>query len=184
VGYLDGFFEVYASEHTTANVICFADVEDKYTITYEKGKAFTVQAAGEKTVEFERWNKLYVADWAMTGLYMYVTVRENEQVYTRDEVRRTKLAYELVRNSGYPSPNEVIHLLQDGNVRGIPATLSKSDVERAYRIYGTHPEYIQGQMTNQKVSRTQVDLGLRSTDKRLRMYVDVMHIDGHMFWLV
>jgi hypothetical protein len=162
-------------------VICFADVEDKYTITYEKGKAFTVQAAGGKTVEFVRRNKLYVADWATTGLYMYVTVRENEQVYTRDEVRRAKLVYKLVRNSGYPSPNEVIHLLQDGNVRGIPATLSKSDVERAYRIYGTHPEYIRGNMTNQKVSRAQVDLGLRSTDKRLRMYVDVMHIDSHMF---
>jgi hypothetical protein len=28
VGDLEGFFEVYASEHTTANIICFADVED------------------------------------------------------------------------------------------------------------------------------------------------------------
>jgi hypothetical protein len=36
-------------------------------------------------------------------------------------------------------------------------------------------------MTNQKVSRAQVDLGLRSTDKRLRIYMDVMHIDGQMF---
>jgi hypothetical protein len=36
-------------------------------------------------------------------------------------------------------------------------------------------------MTNQKVSRVQVDLGLRSTDKRLRLYVDVMHVDTKMF---
>jgi hypothetical protein len=71
---------------------------------------------------------------------MYATVQENELVYTRDEVRRAKLAHELVRNSGYPSPSEVVHLLQDGNVRGIPATLGKADVERAYRIYGVHPE--------------------------------------------
>jgi hypothetical protein len=35
-------------------------------------------------------------------------------------------------------------------------------------------------MTNQKVSRAQVDLGLRSTEKRLSMYVDIMHIDGCM----
>jgi ribonuclease HI len=36
-------------------------------------------------------------------------------------------------------------------------------------------------MTNQKVSRAQVDLGLRSTDKCLRIYTDVTHIDGQMF---
>jgi hypothetical protein len=181
VGDLDGFFQVYASEHTTANVLCFADVEDRYAITYEKGKVFTVQLAGGKMVEFVRRNKLYVADWSTTGLFMYATVRENEQVYTREEVRRAKLAYELIRNSGYPSANEVVHLIHDGNVRGMPSTLSKADVERAYRIYGVHPEYVRGQMTNQKVSRAQVDLGLRSTEKRLRLYVDVMHVDARMF---
>jgi hypothetical protein len=181
VGDLDDFFQVYASEHTTVNIICFADVEDKYEITYHKGKSFVVQAAVGKTVEFIHRNKLYVADWMATGLHMYATVQENEQVYTRDEVRRAKLAYELVRNSGYPSPSEVVHLLQDGNVRGILATLGKADVDRAYRIYGVHPEYVRGQMTNQKVNRAQVDLSLRSTDKRLRLSVDVMHIDGSMF---
>jgi hypothetical protein len=102
VGDLDGFFEVCASEHTTANVRCFADVEDKYDITYHKGR---------------------------TSLYMYATVKENEQVYTRDEAHRANLAYELVHNSGYPSPNKVVHLLQEGNVRGIPATLAKADIE-------------------------------------------------------
>jgi hypothetical protein len=34
VGDLEGFFEVYASEHTMTNVICFTNVEDKYDITY------------------------------------------------------------------------------------------------------------------------------------------------------
>jgi len=29
-------------------------------------------------------------------------VRENELVYTKEEVRRAKQAYELVKNSGYP----------------------------------------------------------------------------------
>jgi hypothetical protein len=169
VGDLDGFFQVYASENITVNILCFADVEDKYAITYEKGRAFTVHLADGKTVEFGRWNKLYVADWNTTGLMVYATVRENEQVYTHEEVRRAKLAYELVCSSGYPSASEVAHLIHDGNVRGIPATLSQADVERAYHIYGVHPEYVRGQMTNQKVSRVQVDLGLRSTGKRLRL---------------
>jgi hypothetical protein len=166
VGDLEGFFQVYTSEKITANVLCFADVEDKYAITYEAGEAFTVHLADGKTVEFSRRDKLYVADWNTTGLMVHATVKENEQVYTREEVRRAKQAYELERNSGYPSSSEVAHLIHDGNVRGIPATLSQADVERAYRIYGVHPEYVRGQMMNQKVSRAQIDLSLRSTEKR------------------
>jgi hypothetical protein len=73
---------VYASEHTTENIICFTDVEDKYDIMYHKGRSFVVQAAGGKAVEFIRRINLYVVDWANTGLHMYATVHENEQVYT------------------------------------------------------------------------------------------------------
>jgi hypothetical protein len=54
VGDLDGFFQVYTSENITANVLCFADVEDMYAVTYEKGRAFTVHLADGKTVEFSR----------------------------------------------------------------------------------------------------------------------------------
>jgi hypothetical protein len=107
-------------------------------------------------------------------------MQENESVYTKEEVCRAKQAYELVKNSEYPSPNEMLHLLQVGNIRGLP-TLGAADLERAYRIYGVHPEYVWGQMIKKKVGRMQVDLGLRSTDKTLLLYTDVMHIEGNMF---
>jgi hypothetical protein len=71
----------------------------------------------------------------------------------------------------------MLHLLQ---IRGLP-TLGSADLERAYRIYGVHPEYVRGQMTKKKVGGMQVDLGLRSTDKTLRLYTDVMHIEGNVF---
>jgi hypothetical protein len=35
VGYLDDFFEVYASAETKVNILSFAEVEEKYPITYE-----------------------------------------------------------------------------------------------------------------------------------------------------
>ncbi len=141
----------------------FADVEDKYVVTYKEKEAFTGQLSCGKTIDFTRRNKLYVADWQDTGLYVCATVHENESVYTREEVRRAQQAYKIVRAAGYPSPTEVLHLIQDGNIRGMPA-LSRADVERAYRIYGTHPEYVRGQMTSHKVGRVQVDIGLRSTE--------------------
>ena len=62
-------------------------------------------------------------------------------------------------NSGYPSANEAAHILRDGNVRGGPM-LTAADVERAYKIYGVHPEYVQGKLTNKVVGRPQVDLSL------------------------
>jgi hypothetical protein len=171
VGDLEGFFEVYASEHTKANVLSFADVEDKYVVTYKEKEAFTVELTCGKTIDFTRRSKLYIADWQDTGLHVCATVRENESVYTKDEVRRAQQAYELVHAAGYPSPKEVLHLVQDGNIRGMPS-LSRADVERAYRIYGTHPEYVRGQLTSHKVGRVQVDLGLRSTQKKLhRNYI-------------
>ena len=59
--------------------------------------------------------------------------------------------------------------------------LTVADVQRAYKVYGLHPEYVRGQLTKKKVSRSQVDLGLGSTDKNLRLYTDVMHLEGNMF---
>jgi hypothetical protein len=39
-------------------------------------------------------------------------------------------------------------------------------------------------MTNKKVSRVQVDLGLCSVEKNLCQYVDVMHVDGFVFVII
>jgi len=101
-------------------------------------------------------------------------------VYTKEELRRAREVYELVKNSGYPSPNEALHLLTDGNIQGLPA-LAAADLERAFKVYGIHPEYVRGQLTKKKVSRAQVDLGPRSTDKNIRMFADIMHLEGNMF---
>ncbi len=44
-GYLPDFFEVYTSAETKANVLSFAEVEDKYRITYIPKEAFVVHLA-------------------------------------------------------------------------------------------------------------------------------------------
>jgi hypothetical protein len=179
VGDLEGFLEVYESEHTKANILSLVDVEDLYEITYSGGEAFVVHMK-DRSIEFKCRDKLYIADLVTEKLYVYATVQENEQVCTKEEVRKEKQTYELVKNSRYPSPNEVLHLIQDGNMGGMPM-LMVAALERAYKIHGMHPEYVYGRMTNRKVSRVQVDLGLCSTDKNLHLYTDVMHVDGCMF---
>jgi hypothetical protein len=61
MGMLPGFFRVYASEETKANILCFSDVEDMYKISYKRRKDFVVHI-GEKEIVFERREKLYKAD--------------------------------------------------------------------------------------------------------------------------
>jgi hypothetical protein len=95
-------------------------------------------------------------------------------------VKRAKEAYEFMKNSGYPSVGEAVHILTDGNVRGVPM-LMREDLEHAYKIYGLHPEYIRGKLMKKTVGRIQVDPTLRSVSKTLKLYVDVMHVDTKKF---
>jgi hypothetical protein len=74
-GYLDGFFREYASEEATANVLCLADVEDLYAVTYVPQEYFLVRLPG-RVVQFNRQGKLYIADWAEQG-YVQVTVAQH-----------------------------------------------------------------------------------------------------------
>jgi len=65
-------------------------------------------------------------------------------------------------------------------VWNIPVILL-ADMERVYKIYGPHPEYVRGKMVKKTVVRFPVDHMLRYIDKNLKLYADVMHIDYEMF---
>jgi len=125
-GTLEGFFEVYASESTRANVLSFAAVEDMYKISYVRGEAFIVHM-DERDLVFRRRDRLYVAEWTGDG-GLYATVQENKLLNTKEQVHRAREAYEFIRNCGYPSPVEAQRLLKDGNVKGIPLLMS-GDIE-------------------------------------------------------
>jgi hypothetical protein len=105
---------VYASDKTKANVLSMAAVEERYPITYKQGEPFTVHTQ-ERDIVFQQRARLYVAEWEAEGTVL-ATAHENEQLYTKEEVRRAKMAHEFIRNSGYPSP--------EGNVRGIPKLMA------------------------------------------------------------
>jgi len=117
-GYLDNFFQVYTSTETRVNVLSFLDVEELYPITYEPFVGFTVHTP-EGDILFEKKGKLHVADFAA-----YSNVLAT-QVYTKAEMARAHAVQELVRNAGYPSYQELINLLQDGNFSHLPKLMAK-----------------------------------------------------------
>jgi len=122
---------------------------------------------------------MYVADWRH---YKHVYATASTAIYTKAEEVRAKIAYDLLRTSGYPSIGEAVHLIQDGNITGMP-TITVDDLRRAYDIYGTPPEYVRGKMTKRKVSRAIVDQHIIMEEKRQVLSADVMHIDGKIFLL-
>jgi hypothetical protein len=172
-GYLEDFFRVYASSDTRANVLCFSDVEDVYDITYVQGHSFTVHLP-ERDIVFHRKDKLYVADFAQFA-HAHVS-----KACTKAEEERARQAYELLKISGYPSLQEAIHLIQDGNISHLPMLMA-ADVRRAYDMFGEPVGAVRGKMTRKKVSRAVCDDNLVMDERKQSLFSDVMHVDSCKF---
>jgi len=108
-----------------------AGVEDIYPVTYNQGEKITVHM-DEKDVEFIRRVGMYVtdfSDWLVddedrvseihTDLCLH-TVEERESMDTRKQVCKALEAGECLRALGYPSLQDAINLVRDGNVRNVP----------------------------------------------------------------
>jgi hypothetical protein len=50
------------------------------------------------------------------------TVQDNEAKLTAGELKRVNLARDFIKNAGYPSLKEAVHLVGDGNVVGSRVT--------------------------------------------------------------
>ena len=181
VGELEGFFECAAGTDLKANVLCQADVEDKFPITWTQGVSYIVHHP-RRDIVFKRIDKRYVADmrdWRECCT-MVTTVSENESRYTKQQVARARGVRELLKNMGYPSQEEAIKLISDGNIAKIPYTTQ--DIRTSYEIYGPPTEYVRGKKTMKKVSRQPVDNNLREGHYVSQtMYGDVMYVRKKAF---
>ena len=184
VGMLEGFFECLGSDDTRVSVLSQADVEDTYDVTYEPGRSYTVHMA-DRDLKFVRRNKLYVADFSdwmdpdyeeCNALLSLLTVEEKEHMYTRKEIKHALQAKEFIKNAGYPSRNEAIHLIRDGNINNVPVGVD--DVNRYYDIYGPMVEQVRGKSTTKKVRfiGDETDSGLKEQRKIQKLTSDVMYL--------
>ena len=144
-GFLDPLFRVYASDDMHANILSLSEVEEKYFIVH----------LPTTDIVFHRKGGMYIADWSQYK-NAFTTVNTGVGTYTMAEEARARQAYELLRTSGYPSIQEAIHIIQDGNITDMP-TLTVEDLRRAYEIFGTPPAYVRGKMTKKRVSRAVID---------------------------
>jgi hypothetical protein len=140
---------------------------------YVQGQSFTVHLP-ERDIVFHRKDKLYVADFAQFS-QAYAS-----RVCTRAEEERARQAHELLKVSVYPSLQEAIHLVQDGNISNL-LMLIAADIRRAYEMFREPVGAARGKMTQRKVSHAIYDGNLIMDEKKQALYSDVMHVDRRHF---
>jgi hypothetical protein len=84
--------------------------------------------------------KHYIVDWS--EMYSTYVMKGN---YTKSEEHRVKKVFELIHSSGFSCMIDAIHLIEDGNVVGLPVLTIAADFE-AYDIHCIPPGYVGGKM--------------------------------------
>jgi hypothetical protein len=187
VGFLKGFFECKGSLDVPVSVICMADAEDMYRITYVQGVSYTVHM-DDRDLVFHRRNKFYVADmraWECSEqehMALVTSVEDNESRFTKSEVKKARMARELVVNAGFSSEQEALGLVNDGNITGVPIT--GKDVKRSFEIYGKTVHGVRGRRTAHKAPMVSMDRDLKSPHGEMQeMYGDVVYIRHKPFMM-
>ena len=185
-GMLKNFFMCYTSKDAKANVLCFADVADKYEVDYDPNEdSFNVHLP-DKKLKFIKKGKLYSAqmdEWISdikSSAILHVTA-PNGMRYTKKEIAMAQQAYQFLESACFPSQEQAIELTTGGYIRSIPFT--KKDLMRAYEIFGEPAARTKGNMTNRQAGATESDYNRKLLAEPQTLFSDVLTIAHHDFLL-
>lgn len=174
------FGEVCYCPGARANVLCYAKVRDMYGVQYDsKADTFIVPINSRETLRFRRRDNIYPCDFSKSLQHHHclsTTVEENESMYTKREVVAAKQVKEISAQLGYPSPRDLIDVINAGSIINLPITAR--DVERAYKIYGPDLAAVKGKTTSRKAARANPDVIVKRTREIQTLSVDVMFVNG------
>jgi len=83
------------------------------------------------------------------------------------------LAHDFMKMSKYPSIQEAIYLIQDGNIANMPM-LAAEDVKRAFDLFSQPVGSISGKMTKKKIGYAVHGNDLVIDEKKQVLYSDVI----------
>ena len=148
-----GFGEVWYDSQSIANIFSFAELKDKHKITYDSSKedAFNIHLPN-KTIKFTRTaNGLYVYkpnDHVLGKVSLLNTTNENEQMYTRRQIARAKVARKLYHNVGTPSIRDFKAIIRMNAIQNCPVT--SEDIEIAEQVFGKDIGSLKGKTVRSK----------------------------------
>ena len=160
-----------------ANILSFAEIEEKYEIEYIPQEGFLVKT-DSKYYMFSKKGNLYVCDFSSQNsqMAMVQTVEENESLYTKRQVEDAKIARDLKKQLGYASDKDLIKLINSGGIINCPVTAH--DVYRASRIYGYDIPSLKGKSKIKPSAIIKIEHVPRPVVSELTLHVDLMAIEG------
>ena len=184
-----GYGEVWFYERAMTNIFSYAEVEEKYQITYDSSmeKAFIVHVPGQKPVRFHLSGKLYIyrPKYRTEGMTMVNTVAENKTMYTDRQFIRAKKARELYHAIGTPSISDFKAIIRINAIKNNPVTIK--DVEIAEKIFGPDIGSIKGKTTRQKPNEAvedyvQIPKAIMDAHGDVTLCADTLKVNGLPFF--
>jgi hypothetical protein len=164
-GNLAGLCDVYASSEVNGNVLCFADMEDMYELSYNQCVSMVLHA-GIGDITFDRVDKHYVCDFehiVRQKRRAFATVSDKKNQYTSAQVKRADKVHKLWIAFEMPGIREFkLMMAQMGGTDG----LVPEDVDRAADIYGPSTAALGGKLRRHRVPTLTVDRTLKSVTRQ------------------
>jgi hypothetical protein len=148
------------NENAVTNILSFAEMADKYKVTYIKDK-FIVHLTNGKEIAFKRsHNNLYfykpTEENIAKGHIFVNTIEENKKFYTERQVKQAKKARDFYQAMGTPSVPDLLAILRMNLVKNNPVTIE--DVKLAKKIFGPDIGALKGKKTRRKPNQVTEDL--------------------------
>ena len=182
--------EVWFNEKAITNIFSYAEMADRYRITYdsEKEDAFIVHLP-DKTVRFERIGmNLYVfkptTRIRAENAQMLNTLEENKTFYTERQFQRAKRARDLFHALGTPSINDFKAIIRMNTINNNPVTTD--DIKIAEKIFGPDIGTLKGKTTRRKPlpvvnDYIEIPKELIQAQREVTLCMDGMKVNGQSF---
>ncbi|KAI2501792.1 Reverse transcriptase (RNA-dependent DNA polymerase) [Fragilaria crotonensis] len=179
--------EVWFNESAITNIISYAEMADRYRITYDSGKedAFVVHLSDDKTVRFaRRGNNLYVFKPPIKGVQLLNTIEENKTFYTQRQFDKAKRARDLYHALGTPSIKDFKAMLRMNTITNNPVTTE--DIIVAEKIFGPDIGALKGKTTRRKPAPVvndyvEIPKELIAAQREVTLNMDGMKVNGLSF---
>jgi hypothetical protein len=160
---------VWFDGRSTANILSFAELKDRgERVGYNaKDDYFYWKLKNGMSATFKRVGNLYACKFSSSA-QMFVTVSENEELYSRRDILNAQKAREFQRRIGYQPTSSLVGLANSG--ANIPVTAK--DFVRADKVYGEAVPYLKGKSVRHKVDVKENQQIPRVIDSKLCMHVD------------
>ena len=176
---------VYYHPEAVANVLCFADLVEKYSVKFDNsvGDYFVVDT-GKCIVRFLQIGKLYILNAHDTEAVSLTikTVEGNSVSFTKRELKKAEMARDLYVKLCRPAEADFIRMIKMGKIEGCEITVK--DVERAQLIYGKDIGAIMGRTTREKPQSVQVEpKTVSAVPKPVVVEGDLLEVEGNTFFI-